>query len=157
MAVNIKIRARRLLNPLAGYRSWEDSEQKEITSHLPLANGETALGIYTPHPQNLKDAIVITSHGLWLFYGNHSNAKFVRYTDIASTSEPSKTKKGTTLGLKLIDNSRLTLQLTGWDEETRFTDAFSFLQFLIYVDGDIENQTGKPSQIVWYTLSDSSR
>jgi hypothetical protein len=156
MAVNIKIRARRLLNPLIHYHSWEDSEPKEITSLLPLAHEETALGIYIPHQQTLKDAIVITSHGLWLFYDNHSNAKFVRYTDIASTSEPSKTKKGTTLGLKLIDNSRLTLQVTGWDEETRFTDAFSFLQFLIYVDGDIENKTGKPSQIEWYTLSDSA-
>ena len=45
MAVNIKIRARTRLNPLVGYRSWEDSEPKEITSHLPLAFRETALGI----------------------------------------------------------------------------------------------------------------
>ena len=156
MAVSIKIRARTRLNPLVGYRSWEDSEPKEITSHLPLANRETALGIYTPHPQTLKDAIVVTSHGLWVFYDNHFNAKFVRYTDIVSTSEPSKTKKGTTLELKLIDNKRLTLQVTGWNKETRLTDAFLFLNFLIYVDRDIENQTGKPSQVEWYTLSDSA-
>ncbi|OQY48698.1 MAG: hypothetical protein DRR08_32560 [Candidatus Parabeggiatoa sp. nov. 2] len=154
MAVSLKIRARRLLNPLAGYRSWEDSEPSDITSHLPLTNGETALGIYTPHPQALKDAIVVTSHGLWVFYDN-SNAKFVRYTEIVSTSEPSKTKKGTTLELKLTDSSRLTLQVIGWNEEERLTDAALFLQFLIYVDRDIEKQTGKPSQVEWYTLSDS--
>jgi hypothetical protein len=74
-----------------------------------------------------------------------------------STSSPSKTKKGTTLELKLIDNKSLTLQVTGWNEKNRLTDAALFLQFLIYVDGDIEKQTGKPSQIEWYTLSDSAR
>ena len=68
-----------------------------------------------------------------------------------STSEPSKTEKGTTLDLKLTDNSRLTLQLIGWNEPERLTDAALFLQFLIYVDRDIEKQTGKPSQVEWYT------
>jgi hypothetical protein len=145
----MKIRARSRLNPLVGYCSWEDSEPKEITSHLPLAFGETALGIYTLHPQTLKDAIAVTSHGLWVFYDNHFNAKFVRYTDIASTSSPSKTKKGTTLELKLIDNKSLTLQVTGWNEEERVTDAFLFLNFLMYVDRDIEKQTGKTSQVEW--------
>jgi len=82
MAVNIKIRARRLLNPLAGYHSWEDSDPSDITSHLPLAVGETALGIYTPYPPAIKDAIVVTSDGLWVFYDNHFNAVFIRhYTD----------------------------------------------------------------------------
>jgi hypothetical protein len=156
MAVSMKIRARTRLNPLVGYHSWEDSEPKEIISHLPLAKGETALGIYTPYPQILKDAIVVTSHGLWVFYDNYPDVKFVRYADIASTSEPSKTEKGTTLELKLIDNSRLTLQVTGWNEDTRITDAILFLNFLMYVDGDIEKETGKPSQIEWYTLSDSA-
>jgi hypothetical protein len=136
MAVNIKIRARRLLNPLIHYHSWEDSEPKEITSLLPLAHEETALGIYIPHPQAIKDAIVVTSHGLWVFYDNHFNAKFVRYTDIVSTSEPNKTKKGTTLELELIDNKRLILQVTGWNEKNRLTDAALFLQFLIYRRSD---------------------
>jgi len=46
MAVNIKIRARRLLNPLIHYHSWEDSEPKEITSLLPLAKRGQARIIY---------------------------------------------------------------------------------------------------------------
>jgi hypothetical protein len=158
MAVSIKIRARTRLNPLIGYCSWEDSgPQKEIISHLPLADGEIALGIYTPYPQTIKDAIVVTSYGLWIFYDSDYHAQFIKYTGIASTSEPSETKKGTTLKLKLIDNSLVTLQVIGWNEETRVTDAVLFLSFLMYVTEDIEKQTGKPSQIKWYELSDSDQ
>jgi hypothetical protein len=154
MAVNIKIRARRLLNPINCYSSWEDIElPKEISRYLSLAKGEIALGIYNCHPPNLKDAIVVTSQGLWIFYDKPFEARFIKYTNIASSNAPNKTKKGTTLDIKLTDETLLTLQVTGWNEDEYLTDAALFLQFLIYIDMDIEKETGK-SGAKWYTLSD---
>jgi len=155
MPVPVKIRARRYLNSLTCYRSWENDEEKDITNHLSLAEGEVSLGIYAFHPKEIKDSIVVTTLGLWVFNCNNFNAKFIKYTDIVATSKPSKSHKNSTLEIKLKNGSQLTLKVMGLTGEV--TDAFSFLQFLMCVDKDIERETGKCPQVEWFTLPDSDQ
>jgi hypothetical protein len=101
------------------YIEAEEMAHRPYQLQLPLAEGETLLGIYENVPHTLERALALTTRGLHL---HHSNGwQFIAYQQIQAVHFPA-TKALTeekVLNLTLTNGESVTLPVEGQPDPTR--------------------------------------
>jgi hypothetical protein len=124
--------AHRTLKHFSRYRDL--SEGQEPLTSLPLNASERPLGIYRNEPDDITDAVLFTTEGLYV----NRNGSWVQllYRDIDRTLFPDS--KSEVKGLKILrrDGSEFWLPVRG-SKDGRFYDAFEVLRFLDRVQDDL--------------------
>lgn len=137
----IKARAHRILRRLPHYLAIDEasSDEKTELEEFELQDGEAILGIYENIPHQLRERVVISTRGLYLF--KDEAWQHITYASMSEVKPTAPDKEGkmnaSMLAIKLKTGEEIEIPVKGGTDRTR--DIWSFIQFLDRVIEDIKD------------------
>ncbi len=134
----IRSRVHRILNEMDNYIQSYNVEALKKDGVILEGKGDF-LGLYENHKGNLRENVVVTTLGLYVF---NQEWKFVQYEDIASVNVPLNEEKDKSaadqLLLHLSNGSQVEIPIKGG--QGRMRDVWEFSRFLHRVIKDTQNR-----------------
>lgn len=122
--MNIKARARKILNPMGNYHSLEGQPVPDYLPNDLLAHNEECIGVYENSEGNY---VLITDFGLSVISGTvHASAPF---KDIEEVIIPNKDKLNVEqVQLRMIGNKSILVPIKHGNG--KFKDVYEFIRFI---------------------------
>jgi len=144
MIPSIDSRIHRTLRKTRGFCTLQSDSTLEASLQslcLNLRSGERLIGVYENHPNSLKDAILVTNHGLFILQEDHWVP--IAYSEMKTAKFASrKTPDISDLVVTLENGRHILIKIDGGDYSRGIRDISEFLRFLLRVIQDFEEKKG---------------